>query len=232
MDMVRLMKAADPANLDEARALVVEALQDDWIKTQGSEQDLFGYDPSVSAMIGRAKVAAQVKRSLTKDARLFGQLVKNADAIEAGGNALARDANEARLAMDRAALEISAKLALRHGPIGEAMAEAAKKVAAGETPATAAKSVLGRLRKALADGETLDALRGVALDPEPPKAPQLLEPFDDPAGEGAKAQAVPAPEDAELEASTAKGLFDDLPETGAMEKAHAALRACAPGGAE
>lgn len=201
MDMVRLMKAADPANLDEARALVVEALQDDWIKAQGSQEDLFGYDPSLSAMIGRAKVAAAVKRQLGRDARLFGQLVKNADAIEAGGNALARDLNEARLAMDRAALEVSAKLALRHGPIGEAMAAAAKKVTAGETPGKASASVIKALRAALEAGERLDDLRGVAIDPKPPSAAQdaLLAPFDDPHGEGAKAQVREAAEDVALD---------------------------------
>ncbi|HET6969826.1 MAG TPA: hypothetical protein VFH92_01765, partial [Phenylobacterium sp.] len=201
MDMVRLIKEADPANVDEARSLVFEALQDDWIKTQGSEQDLFGYDPSVSAMIGRAKVAAAVKRQLGRDARLFGQLVKNADAIEAGGNALARDANQARLAVDRAALEVSAKLALRHGPIGEAMARAAKAVSAGESAGNAAKGVLKALRAALEAGERLDDLRTAALAPEAPGAAReaLANRFDDPAGEGAKAQARPAPENAGVE---------------------------------
>lgn len=201
MDMLRLMKAAEPANVDEARALVVEALQDDWIKAEGSQEDLFGYDPSQSAMIGRAKVAAAVKRALGRDARLFGQLVKNADAIEAGGNALARDANQARLAVDRAALEVASKLALRHGPIGEAMADAAAKVTKGENPATAARPVLARLREALEAGERLDNLRGVTLDPKPPTPHGEAQAarFDDPNGEGAKAQAVSAPEDLAFE---------------------------------
>lgn len=201
MDMVRLMKAAEPANGDEARALVMEALQDDWIKGEGQTADLFGYDPSMSAMIGRAKVAASVKRSLARDAKLFSQLVKHADAIEAGGNALARDANQARLAVDRAALEVTAKLALRHGPVGEAMAEAAQRVAKGENPATAAKGVLARVREALEAGERLDDMRGVALAPEPPTASgeALLKGFDDPRGEGAKAQAKAAPEDVDFE---------------------------------
>lgn len=232
MDMVRLMKAAEPANVDEARALVVEALQDDWIKTQGSQEDLFGYDPSMSAMIGRAKVAAAVKRALGKDARLFNQLVKNADAIEAGGNALARDANQARLAVDRAALEVSAKLALRHGPIGEAMAAAAAKVTAGENPALAARGVIARLRSALEAGEKLDELRGVALDPKPPTAAggALAAKFDEPGGEGAKEQALDAPEDVDEELPA--GLFDDLPETGGAAKAREALVACVPAGGE
>src|SRR5205814_1380514 len=164
--------------------------------------------------IARAKVAATVKRSLSRDARLFSGLVRNADAIEAGGNALARDANEARLAVDRAALEVTAKLAMRHGPVGEAMADAARKVAAGEAPATAAKAVLARVREAIEAGERLDDQRGVTLNPPPPSpaAEKLLAAFDDPAGPGAKAQAVEAPEDVGAEAPP--GLFDDLPETG------------------
>ncbi|PZQ57975.1 MAG: hypothetical protein DI570_18915 [Phenylobacterium zucineum] len=196
-NMVGLLKQADPANVDEARALVVEALQDDWIKAEGSQEDLFGYDPSVSAMIGRAKVAAAVKRTLAKDTRLFNQLVKNADAIEAGGNALARDANQARLALDRAALEVAAKLALRHGPIGEAMAGAAARVAKGEAAGLAARPVIGALRKALEAGERLDELRGVALDPKAPgaAAEALALKFDEPGGEGARGQAEAAPED-------------------------------------
>jgi hypothetical protein len=231
MDMVRLLKVADPSNGDEARALVMEALQDDWIKGEGETADLFGHDPSISAMIGRAKVAASVKRSLARDAKLFGQLVKHADAIEAGGNALARDANQARLATDRAALEVTAKLALRHGPIGEAMAEAAGRVAKGENPASAAKAVLARVREALEAGERLDETRGVALDPQAPTASgeALLKGFDDPTGEGAKAQAKAAPEDAEFEAEGPPGLFDDLPQTGGAAKARDALLACVPG---
>lgn len=232
MGMVALLREADPANGDEARALIVEALQDDWIKTDGDQVDLFGYDPSTSAMIGRAKVAAAVKRALARDARLFSQLVKHADAIETGGNALARDANEARLALDRAALEITAKLSLRAGPIGEAMAQAAQKVANGEAPATAAKDVLARVRAALEAGESFEAARVAEISPQPPSAASraLLADFDEPAGKGADAQGKPAPEDAELEGEDAPpGLFDDLPQVGAYDKAHKALVACAPG---
>lgn len=225
MDMVRLMKAADPANGDEARALIVEALQDDWIKHDGDQVDLFGYDASQSAMIGRAKIAASVKRALARDANLFRQLVKNADAIEAGGNALARDANEARLALDRTALEVTARLALRHGPIGEAMAEAVAKVARGENPATASKDVLKRVREAVEAGESFEAARTAAIDPKAPSpaSRDLLDAFDDPAGDGAKAQAVEAVEDA---ADDSPGLFDDLPEVTVHERARASLTAC------
>ncbi|WP_332772931.1 PBECR3 domain-containing polyvalent protein [Phenylobacterium sp.] len=211
MDMVRLLKEADPANGDEARALIVEALQDDWIKREGDQVDLFGYDASTSAMIGRAKIAAAVKRSLARDARLFSQLVKHADAIETGGNALARDANEARLALDRAALEITAKLSLRAGPIGEAMAAAAQKVAKGEAPATAAKDVLTRVREAIEAGESFEGARARDIAPEPPSeaARALLGDFEDAIGKGAEAQAKGAPEDAAFEGQDMAALVRD-----------------------
>lgn len=234
--MVRLLKEGGPANGDEARAMVVEALQDDWIRAEGDQVDLFGYDPSISAMAARAKVAASVKRALSRDAKLFGGLIRHADAIEAGGNALARDANEARLAVDRAALELTAKLALRSGPIGEAMAEAAARVVKGATPADAAKGVTQRLRAALKAGERLDELRGVAIAPEPPSpaARSLVEAFDDPAGKAAGEQLAPKPEDAALEAADpardAPDLFGDImPEVGAEARAHQRLIQCAPG---
>jgi hypothetical protein len=224
--MVKLLHEAEPANADEARALVVEALQDDWIKGEGDQVDLFGYDPSVSAMIARAKIAANVKRSLARDARLFSQLVRNADAIEAGGNALARDANEARLAIDRTALEVTSKLALRSGPVGDAMRAAVGKVHAGETPAAAAKDVLKRVREAIEAGERLDDQRGVELDPKPPgpQAEALLEGVDEPAFR--EAQTKEAPEDADLEASP--GLFDDLAVDDRHLKARDLLAACIP----
>ncbi|PIB96517.1 hypothetical protein [Caulobacter sp. X] len=229
--MVRLLKQMDPANGDEARAMIAEALQDDWVKTQGQTPDLFGHDPATSAMIARAKIAATVQRSLAKDARLYSQLVKHADAIEAGGNALARDANEAKLALDRAAMGVTARLSMRTGPIGEAMAEAAARVTKGEKVATAAKGVLDRVRKAIEAGESLDAARGAAIDPAAPSpaARALAEPFDDPNGKGAEALARPKPEDAELENNPPPGLFDDLPEAGVYERAHKALTQCAPG---
>ncbi len=231
--MVRLLKDGAPANGDEARALVFEALQDDWIRTQGVQDDLFGHDPAISAMIGRAKVAAAVKSGIGKDAKLFSQLVRHADAIEAGGNALARDENQARLALDRAAMEVTGRLALRHGPIGEAMAEAAAKVTRGEmTPAHAARPIIQRLRRAIKDGEDLAATRGAAIDPEGPgpTARAVADGFDDPAGEGARGQLAEAAEDADLEADAPPGLFDDIARDEGFERGRAALTACAAEG--
>lgn len=229
--MVKLLREGEPANGDEARAMIVEALQDDWIRTEGETADLFGYDATVSAMASRAKVAAAVKRAIARDEKLFGQLVRNADAIEAGGNALAREANEAALAIDRTALELVSKLALRHGPIGEAMSEAAGKVARGEAgPAAASKGIVQMVRTAIKAGERLDEARGASLDPAPPSptAGELVAGFDEYGGKAAADQAAVAPEDADLE--TTPGLFEDLAETGADERAHARLIQCAPGG--
>lgn len=225
MGMVRLFKAAEPANGDEARALVIEALQDDWLKHEPEQADLFGYDGSQSALIARAKLAASVKRTLAADSKLFAGLIKHADTIEAGGNALARDANEARLALDRTALEMTAKLALRSGPIGEAMAAAVERVAKGEAPGVAARSVLKRVREAVEAGERFDDARAADINPSPPseQAQALVDGFDEPVGDGAKAQGVEAAEDAGQ-----SGLFDDLPEMTQHQQAFDALKDCVP----
>lgn len=231
-DMVTGLKAMEPANGDEARAFIHEMLLSDWIKNDAEQLALFGdLDGSTSAMVGRAKVAAAVKRALASDARLFSNLVKNADAIEMGGNALARDANEARLAIDRAALAVTSRLALRSGPIGEAMAAAAAKVVRGDKATTAARPVIARVRAAIEAGERFDVEQTARIDPPAPDpaAVALLDGFDDPHGPGAKSQLEPKPEEAEDEAGLLS-LFDDFDDEPAWDKAHKALVACAPGG--
>ena len=212
--MVKLLRDGEPANVDEARALVQEAKLDDWIARQGEQTDLFGGLAPEATTIARAKVKAVVLRALSADARIFGQLVRHADAIEAGGNALARDANEQALAVNRAALEIVSRLSLRSGPIGEALAEAAKAVLAGRRPGDAAKPILQRIKAALAAGERLDALRGETIDPPPPPeaAVKALDAFSEPGGKGQLEQLKPKPEDAALEAVGFHGTSEPLHE--------------------
>lgn len=200
--MVRLLKAGDPANLDEAHAMIQEAKLDAWIKGQGEQSDLFGDTPAQSLAIGRAKLRASLMRSLRSDARLFSQLVRHADAIEAGGNTLARTSNEAELAANNAALEVISKLGMRAGEIGDAMTAAAEKITAGAKVADAARPILTRIKKALATGERLDIGRAVILDPAPssPAAEAHAAEFTEVGGAGQEAQIAPKGEDAELEA--------------------------------
>lgn len=229
--LVRLLKDGEPANLDEARALVSEGLLDDWIAREGEQGNLFGNLPAQSTTIARAKVKNAVLSALRKDARTFGALVKNADAIEAGGNVLLRDANETAAVVSRTALEVLSRLSLRAGEVGDAMAEAAIKVTGGVRPADAAKGLIAMVRNRIAAGEALEGIRLSTLDPSAPSpaARDLVAGFDDPTGPAVKAQGAAAPEDAAFEAEGPPGLFDDLPPVGAEDRAHARLIACAPG---
>ncbi|MFN4296975.1 MAG: hypothetical protein ACK4FB_09035 [Brevundimonas sp.] len=230
-DLVALLKKASPGSTDGARALTHEAMLDDFIATEGVQTDLFGGLPRQSTLIARGQIREAVMAGLRKDQRTFGGLVRNADAIEAGGNVLSRSDNEARLAIDRAAQELVSKLSLRAGDIGEAFADAAAAVTKGDaTVAGVSRGLIQRIRTAVKKGELAELQRKAVLDPDPPSmaAREAAKAFDDPAGPGQRAQLEPKPEDAEIEAGRA-GLFDDLPETVAEERALNVLRACAPG---
>ena len=232
-DLVDLLRRGEPGSIDGARALVHEALRDDVITRAGAPADLFGGLPRESTVIARGRIREAVMRSLRKDERTFAALVRNADAVEAGGNVLARSDNEARLALDRAAQELVSRLSLRAGDIGEAFSEAASAVTRGElAPAAAAKGLTARIRNAVKSGELLAQERKSLIDPDPPSAQavQAAEAFDQPGGKAQAAQVEPKPEDAGLEGEDAPpGLFDDLPDAVPEERALNVLRACAPG---
>lgn len=237
-DLVELLRRGEPKSAEGARALVQEGLLDDFLKAEGRQMDLFGGLPRESTVIARGRIREAVLGSLRKDEKLNAALVRNAEAIEAGGNVLARSENEARLAVDRAvdraASELVSRLALRSGEMGEAFSNAAAAVTKGETtPAAAAKGLVQRIRAAVAAGERLDEVRAEVINPAPPSAAALreVEAFDAPGGAGQRDQIQPKPEDAELEGDDTLGLFDDMPTIVPEERALAVLKACAPGGA-
>lgn len=233
-DLVELLRRGEPRSAEGARALVQEGLLDDFLKSEGRQMDLFGGLPRESTVIARGRIREAVLAALRKDEKLNTALVRNADAIEAGGNVLARTDNEARLAVDRAASELVSRLALRSGEMGEAFSEAAAAVTKGETsPGAAAKGLVQRIRAAVAAGERLDEIRAETIDPSPPSPAALAEAqaFDTPGGAGQRDQIQPKPEDADLEGDDTLGLFDDMPTIVPEERALAVLRACAPGGA-
>lgn len=233
-DLVELLRRGDPRSIEGARALVQEGLLDDFLKAEGRQMDLFGGLPRESTVIARGRIREAVMGALRKDERLNAALVRNAEAIEAGGNVLARSENEARLAVDRAASELVSRLALRSGEMGEAFSSAAAAVTKGETtPGAAAKGLVQRIRAAVAAGERLDAVRAEVLDPAGPSPAALseVEAFDAPGGAGQRDQITPKPEDVELEGDDTLGLFDDMPTLVPEERALAVLKACAPGGA-
>ena len=199
--MVNLLAKAKPANMDEARALVSESLEQDFLSRESVQADMFGGAPAESTVIARAKVKAAVLRQVRGDGRLFSTLTRQADAIEAGGNALARDANEAALATNRAAEALISKLAYRDGPIADAMKEAAERVTAGEPPAEAAREVANQVRRAIKGASSIEADREVRLEPAKPMGDPLKQTaaFDLPGGKGQADQFTPKPEDAEVE---------------------------------
>lgn len=238
--LVRLLKAGDPANMDEAHALVQEGLQDEWIRQQGAQGDLFGESPAQSVAIGRAKLRAWLLGNLRSDSRLYGQLTKHADAIEAAGNLLARDANQASLATTNVALENISKLGMRAGELGDAMNEAARRIAAGGRVAEEGKGILIRVKSAIKNGERIDEGRAGLLDPAPPSKPAetAAEAFDEVAGKGQAEQAggkpvgeaeAAAPAEEDATGGFHPSLFEDIPGAEREDLALAHLKTCAGG---
>lgn len=232
-DLVELLRRGEPRGAEGARALIQEGMLDDFLASEGRQMDLFGGLPRESTVIARGRIREAVLSGLRRDEKLNAALVRNAEAIEAGGNILARSENEARLAVDRAAGELVSRLALRSGEMGEAFQLAATAVTKGEaTPGAAAKGLIARIRAAVAAGEALDEVRAEILTPEAPGAAALkaLDAYDQPGGAGQKAQLNDKPEDVDVEAEAASaGLFDDLPDTLSEDRALTVLKACAPG---
>ncbi|WP_426040758.1 hypothetical protein [Brevundimonas sp. TWP2-3-4b1] len=228
--IVDVIRQGDPRSLDEARAFVQEAKLADFVERQGDTLDMFGGLPKESTIIARGRLRAAVMKQLRGDARLFSALVRNADVIEAGGNALARDTNASRVAADLAASSAIDKLALRAGTIGDTFGEAAGAIARGDlTVAQGVRNIVADLREATRRGADVDADRAVILTPSAPSEPAraALKPFDEPGGRGQVAQAQPKPEDAGRESAT---LWDDLPAIGDEDRALDVLSICAPGG--
>lgn len=228
--IVDVIRQGDPRTLDEARAFVQEAKLADFVERQGDTLDMFGGLPKESTIIARGRLRAAVLKQLRGDARLFGALVRNADIIEAGGNALARDTNALRVAADLAASSAIDKLALRAGTIGDTFGEAAGAIARGDlTVAQGARNIVADLRDAARRGADVDAERAVVLTPSAPtdQARAALKPYDAPGGPGQRAQTEPKPEDAARESAA---LWDDLPPVGDEDRALDILAACAPGG--
>ncbi|MEW6539154.1 MAG: hypothetical protein AB1448_11270 [Pseudomonadota bacterium] len=228
--LVDLMRQGQPRSLDEARAYVQEARLADFVERQGAQDDLFGGLPRESTLIARARLRAAVLKQLRGDARLFGALVRNADAIEAGGNALARSDNEMRVARDLAASSAIDKLALRAGTIGDTFGEAAAAVARGDLSVPqASRSIVDELRTAQSAVDAVNEDRRALLNPDRPSddTRAALSDFSEPGGRGQAAQAEPKPEDAAREQTA---LWDDLPEIGDEDRALSVLSVCAPGG--
>lgn len=233
--LVRLLRDGKPMSAEDARALVSEGLLDDFLATEGVQGDLFGGLPLRSTTVARGQIRAALLRLIRKDRRMLDTVVKHASALEAGGNVLARSDNEAALAVERVLSDLVSKLAMRHGPIGEALGDLAAAVTTNKMkPGEAARQLADRLRPIIRAGEAMELMRGERLDPPAPDAADLARAaeFSEPGSAGQRSQVEPKPEDAALEAGDLEpGLFDDLADdAGGFDRAIAALNPCAPGG--
>jgi hypothetical protein len=156
-DLVRFA----PETEREARLLIGEILSAGF---RAEEQiSLFGAAPAARSLMGeRVKVLDAAMVGLSRDKRLFGTLADQADAIEAAGNQLARDSNDAR-ARDAARLQdMLTRLARRTGPVSDALNRAAAQMAEGARAGKAAETFLDDVR-ALLDR---DGLNGLLASPE------------------------------------------------------------------
>ncbi|KIZ47397.1 MULTISPECIES: hypothetical protein [Rhodopseudomonas] len=156
-DLARLA----PETEREARLLIGEIMASGF---RAEEQiNLFGAAEATRSLMGeRVKVLDAALVGLSRDKKLFGTLAAKADAIEAAGNQLAREGNDAR-ARDAAQLQdMLTRLARRTGPVSDALNRAAAQMADGMKPGKAADGFLEDVR-ALLDR---DGLAGLLADPE------------------------------------------------------------------
>lgn len=230
LGMVDLIRVAEPRTLDMTRALVHEARLADFADDHALSGRSFGVPSSQADMISRAELRAEVLRVLKSTAPdVLAAVTRDADAIEAGGYAIARTPVEARLARDLVAFSAIDKLALRFGQVGDTFGAAAAAVMRGEvTVASGARGIVDELREATRLATSIDADRRVTIDPEAPSetAARALAPFSEPGGRGQADQIRPKAEDAEAET---RASWDDLPEATEEQRALDVLRVCAPG---
>ncbi|MBI1684465.1 GNAT family N-acetyltransferase [Caulobacter hibisci] len=184
--------------------------------------------PAAQAAPARSPLETEVLRALTAKPGRLEALARQGDAIEAAGGGLAATPIEASAAVERVALSV-----LRRGDRGvaKALAGAEARLAAGAAPAEVAEGVAKAVRTAARHAQKAEAARAAALDPPAtaPAARAQAEGFSDPYGPEAQRQLAAKPEEADLEGEGAPpGLFDDLAPTDALDRAHAALKACAP----
>lgn len=217
-----LMRQASPGSLDDARVLIRE----------GVLADVLGAGDAAGLTVARARLRAAVLPSVRSDADLMTRLARQADALEVGA-VLARRPDQARIAMDAAALALFDRMAMTSMRLDDAFGQIADAVAQGRrTMADGVDEAMGLLRQSADEAAAVRRFRDEALAPGQPSQAtrQALEAFDEPGGRGQAGQIAPKPEDVALETDGAPaGLFDDLVIEDLEERAAARLARCAPG---
>lgn len=193
LSIMRLLESTEPRTAAQAESIISQALEAPTIREKVS--DLFGEREVVESLyIERAKVLERTMALIRNDRSVFRTLDESAGRIEGRGkNKLDRLSNkEARLQIEQSLAAIQA-LAHRAGPISEALNNAATKYKETGKLKDAATSVVDAVRGAIEQGG-LDSLgnggvRSTAkAEISRSTAPNPVERFDDPVGEGAKQQ--------------------------------------------
>jgi hypothetical protein len=128
--MIDLLVKTDPANRGQAESIVRQGLAAGMHKSE--QVDMFGErEVMQSLMLERAKVLERGLSQLRKSKLLFKTAAKEADRLEAVGSKIAKSASEKEALANAQALELVSRLAFTHGPIADALNEAARKLAAG-----------------------------------------------------------------------------------------------------
>ncbi len=171
----------DPSSELQAESMIRDAL--DAPQVQATMSDLFGSSEQTQVLFKeRAQVLSGAAATIKKDKSTFAHLVGNKARIENVGNKLNHDANAGRLADDELILQNLQRLARRKGPIGDALAQAAKDIAEGKSKSGAIERFLGDVRAAAKDEHSMGLGSGksqfgapepIAPDPLPDRTPNL-----------------------------------------------------------
>jgi hypothetical protein len=100
-----------------------------------------------SLMLERAKVLEKGLAQLRKSKLLFKTAAKEADRLEAVGSKIAKSASEKEAQANAQALELVIRLAFTHGPIADALNDAARKLAAGAKLGDVADEFAGAVKE-------------------------------------------------------------------------------------
>lgn len=177
------MAAADLANVQQARLYLKQLME--LPTTIETQMTLFGEESFTRTVLAeRAQVLDGALRTLKADKRIFGLLKDKARAIEAAGNVLARDANQARAENAAQLADLIEKLATSRGPVATILNDAAASVARGLDSKLASRAFVDRIADVL-EREGLPGLVRTEEVPKPELAPVRI---DDPIGPEAKAQ--------------------------------------------
>lgn len=191
--LIRELVENDPPNEAAARFLISDALAAGL--SHEVQETMFGMiETAASLRKERAAVFDAARKMLAQEKRLFGGLEAQAGRIEAAGNTLSRETNQALAQTAGTLAQLVEKLATRAGPVSDALNRAAIALKEGGKKTRVAQTFVADLadlieREGLAGLEARPALEPArAIEPGSPEAA------------------------AEVEAMLGPGLFGDEPQ--------------------